>query len=162
MAFARGIDPAEVSALLAIADVLRTRLHEVATAHDLTPLQARVLGALDQPQTMRQLAQQLRCDPSNVTLLAERLERRGFVRREAAPVDRRSRLLVRTASGREAHLAFDRELHRLNPLVAMTEADLRTVRTVVDRALADTAEAPDPSPTASTGRAGSGGRPPDR
>jgi DNA-binding MarR family transcriptional regulator len=49
-----------------------------------------------------QLADRLACVKSNITQLVDRLEADGFVARQADPADRRSRLAVMTAKGREA------------------------------------------------------------
>ncbi len=54
---------------------------------DLAPAQARALHELDleRPISMRELAQRLKSDPSNVTGLIDRLEARGLVERRADP-----------------------------------------------------------------------------
>jgi DNA-binding MarR family transcriptional regulator len=77
-------------------------LQETLVELDLTPPLADALWQLD-PElgaaSRRDLAERLRCDPSNVTFLVDRLERRGLVARAAAPEDRRITALVLTASG---------------------------------------------------------------
>lgn len=50
-----------------------------------------------------ELAGRLACVKSNVTQLIDRLEADGLVRRAPDPNDRRSRLAVLTAAGRQAH-----------------------------------------------------------
>lgn len=50
--------------------------------------------------TLSQLAERLSCVKSNITQLVDRLETDGFVRREADPRDRRSRVAVLTTAGR--------------------------------------------------------------
>ena len=42
---------------------------------------------------MRHLASLLKCDPSNVTFLVDRLEERGLVERQTDPADRRVKLV---------------------------------------------------------------------
>jgi DNA-binding MarR family transcriptional regulator len=54
----------------------------------------------DQPLPMRELAVRLKCDPSNITGLVDRLEARGLVERQPHPADRRVRYLVLTSAGR--------------------------------------------------------------
>jgi DNA-binding MarR family transcriptional regulator len=49
---------------------------------------------------LSQLADRLSCVKSNITQLVDRLETDGFVRREADPSDRRSRVAVLTTAGR--------------------------------------------------------------
>ena len=48
------------------------------------------------------LAERLSCVKSNITQLVDRLETDGFVRREADPGDRRSRVAMLTTAGRVA------------------------------------------------------------
>lgn len=70
---------------------------------DLTPAQAHALMVL-QPErslTMRELADELDCDPSTVTGLADRLEAHGLIGRQAVPGDRRVRALGLTDDGVE-------------------------------------------------------------
>jgi DNA-binding MarR family transcriptional regulator len=50
---------------------------------------------------MRELAQALACDNSNVTGIVDRLEVRGLVERRAAPHDRRVKMLYVTPEGIE-------------------------------------------------------------
>src|SRR5688500_2786487 len=51
---------------------------------------------------LSQLAERLSCVKSNITQLVDRLEADGFVKRDADPRDRRTRLAVLTAAGRKA------------------------------------------------------------
>jgi DNA-binding MarR family transcriptional regulator len=51
---------------------------------------------------MKELAQRMGCDASFVTAIADTLEKRGFVRREASQRDRRIKNLVLTAEGMAA------------------------------------------------------------
>jgi DNA-binding MarR family transcriptional regulator len=52
--------------------------------------------------SLSHLADRLSCVKSNITQLVDRLETDGFVRREADPGDRRSRVAVLTTAGRVA------------------------------------------------------------
>ena len=69
---------------------------------DLAPTQARALHELDvePPISMRELAQRLKSDPSNVTGLVDTLERAGHAVRVPDPRDRRSVLVRITDDGR--------------------------------------------------------------
>src|SRR5215212_8170715 len=63
---------------------------EAAAGHALTGAQARLLSLLSlEPLPMRKLAQKLKCEPSNVTGIVDRLESRGLVERRPDPADRR-------------------------------------------------------------------------
>jgi len=80
------------------------RTHEVLAAvaarHDLTTQQVGLLRLLDEPVSMRAFAEELACDPSNVTGLVDRAERLGLVDRVPDPGDRRIRMLTLTPEGR--------------------------------------------------------------
>jgi len=71
-----------------------------ATAHELTPLQAKALLATEEPVPMRRIASWLHAEPSNVTAIIDRLESRGLVERRPDPGDRRVKLVAATAAGR--------------------------------------------------------------
>ncbi|EEP71054.1 MarR family transcriptional regulator [Micromonospora sp. ATCC 39149] len=68
----------------------------------LTPAVAGALPELDpdRPLPTRDLAEQLRCDRSNVTALVDKLEQAGLVERQGDPTDRRQKTLVVTEAGR--------------------------------------------------------------
>lgn len=51
--------------------------------------------------TQRELCDFLELDPSQIVALVDELQRRGAVRRDADPRDRRSRLIVGTPAGRK-------------------------------------------------------------
>src|ERR1044072_8739471 len=51
------------------------------------------------PTAMRELADGLHCDPSNITGIVDRLGDRGLVERGSAPGDRRARTLTLTQEG---------------------------------------------------------------
>ena len=72
-----------------------------AGAHELSGAQARLLAlVVTEPRPMSRLAVQLHCEPSNVTALVDRLERRGLVERRPDPHDRRVRQIAPTEAGR--------------------------------------------------------------
>ena len=110
------------------------RYHEeyeqAAAKHSLTGAQARVLGLLSlEPMPMRRLAQKLKCEPSNVTGIVDRLEARGLVERRPDPDDRRVKLAAATEEGagdrrqlRES-LDFARE-----PLAELSEEERTVLR----------------------------------
>jgi DNA-binding MarR family transcriptional regulator len=74
-----------------------------AASLDLTGPQAAVIAYLDRPMPMKQVANMLHCDASNVTGLVDRLESRGLVERRVRRDDRRIKELVLTAEGRRVH-----------------------------------------------------------
>jgi DNA-binding MarR family transcriptional regulator len=72
-----------------------------AARHGLSSSQAKALKAVQEPVPMRALAGRLGCDASNVTGIVDRLETLGLAHREAAPGDRRVKIVTITGPGRE-------------------------------------------------------------
>ncbi|NED89388.1 MarR family transcriptional regulator [Streptomyces sp. SID11233] len=110
---------------------------EAAAAHSLTGAQARVLGLLSlEPMPMRRIAQKLKCEPSNVTGIVDRLEVRGLVERRPDPADRRVKLAAptekgtRTARQLRESLDFARE-----PLAGLSDTDRAVLRDLLRRML---------------------------
>jgi len=89
-----------VALLFRLTGDLRQRFTERSADFDLSFAQAMALRELDQPLRMRELAQRLCCDASNVTGIVDHLEARGLVERRVAPEDRRVKHLVLTDAGR--------------------------------------------------------------
>ena len=114
--------------LLALSGVLHHLLTEVAARHDLTPQQVVLLRSLEAPRPMRALACAMRCDPSNVTGLIDRVERRGLVERVADPGDRRVKLLSLTAAGRRVRDEIHRELTEVAVLRWLTGSEIAQCR----------------------------------
>ncbi|WP_119727231.1 MarR family winged helix-turn-helix transcriptional regulator [Thermomonospora amylolytica] len=82
-----------------VAGRLRADFNATAAELDLPPAQALALINLRSPAPMRDLAELLACDASNVTGIVDGLERRGLVVRRPSPTDRRVRHLVLTEEG---------------------------------------------------------------
>lgn len=131
-------DPITREVVDLIAD-MSTRFHDeyeaAAAAHDLTGVQAKLLGVVaDHPVPMNQIATVLKCEPSNITGLVDRLAARGLVTRQPSPTDRRVKLVAATAVGAEvsgkvwANLDFAAE-----PLAALSDDERRTLRDLLRR-----------------------------
>src|SRR5436190_17319981 len=105
---------------------------------DLAPAQARALHELDleRPISMRELAERLKSDPSNVTGLIDRLEARGLVERRPDPKDRRIKGLALTPAGaRLRERLFARLYAAPRPIVELSEPDQRILTNVLQRIL---------------------------
>ncbi|MFK0280872.1 MarR family winged helix-turn-helix transcriptional regulator [Streptomyces sp. NPDC090499] len=73
-----------------------------AAPYGLTHMQVKVLTHVHRdPASMREIAEQLACDASNITGIVDRLEAGGFVRREVSPTDRRVKNVIATDAGRD-------------------------------------------------------------
>jgi DNA-binding MarR family transcriptional regulator len=133
-------DPLTLEVVELIGDVV-ARFHEdfedAATGHALTGAQARLLSLLSlEPLPMRKLAQKLKCEPSNVTGIVDRLESRGLVERRPAPADRRVKVAAATNEGRRVArelregLRFARE-----PMAGLSEEERLALRDLLRRML---------------------------
>jgi DNA-binding MarR family transcriptional regulator len=103
---------------------------------DLAPAQARALHELDldRPISMRELAERLKSDPSNLTGLIDRLEARGLVERRPDPTDRRIKGLALTAAGAQLRKQLFARLYSAPPSVAaLSDKDQRVLRDVLQR-----------------------------
>ncbi|MFE7352295.1 MarR family winged helix-turn-helix transcriptional regulator [Streptomyces sp. NPDC057543] len=112
---------------------------EAAAAHSLTGAQARVLGLLAlEPMPMRRIAQKLKCEPSNVTGIVDRLETRGLVERRPDPADRRVKLAAPTEKGaRTAQELRDSLTFAREPLAELSDEDRATLRDLLRRMLGE-------------------------
>lgn len=109
---------------LAFACVHR-RFAAAAAECQLAPTQALVLHELE-PEgavSMRDLAGRLKCDPSNVTGLADRLEARGLVERRPHESDRRVKGLALTPAGAKLRKQLAQALYQPPPHLASLSAD---------------------------------------
>ncbi|GAA3731698.1 DNA-binding MarR family transcriptional regulator [Spinactinospora alkalitolerans] len=80
------------------------QLKQVLDRLELTGPLADALWALDPERpapAMKELAARLHCDPSSVTFLVDRLDRRGLIERVPGTADRRSKSVVLTEEGRK-------------------------------------------------------------
>jgi DNA-binding MarR family transcriptional regulator len=120
----------------------RGRVPRVAAEFELSPMQAHVLRLLEPgaPLPMRTLARKLCCDASNVTGIVDRLEERGLVRRDAAPGDRRIKMLVVTDDGATMRRLIVKRLSEApEPISNLSPADQRALREILARAMTGTA-----------------------
>src|SRR3979411_1804435 len=105
---------------------------------DLAPVQAKALHELnvEPPISMRELAERLKSDPSNVTGLGDRLEARGLVERRPDPTDRRIKGLALTSAGAMMRARLFARLYSAPPAVAeLSDSDQRALRDVLQRIL---------------------------
>lgn len=97
-----------------------------AAAHGLTLTQARVLGfAACEPLSQRQLAARFGCDPSNISVIVDRLAERELVERRPDPRDGRVKLVAVTPAGSALAERCCREREWLGPALDRLDPDQR-------------------------------------
>ncbi len=127
-----------VGLLFLLTGDLRQRFTDRAALFDLSFAQAMALRELDDPLPMRDLADRLCCDASNVTGIVDRLEARELVERRNVVGDRRVKHIVLTDAGRAL-----REEHRVGltanlPLVhELTPDDRRQLAALLRRSVGE-------------------------
>ncbi|MFJ9628188.1 MarR family winged helix-turn-helix transcriptional regulator [Streptomyces sp. NPDC101175] len=137
---ARRADPVTLEVVELIGDVV-ARFYEdyeaAAGDHSLTGAQARLLSLLSlEPLPMRKLAQKLKCEPSNVTGIVDRLEARGLVERRPDPADRRVKLAATTDEGRRVARSLRESLRfAREPLAGLSDDERSTLRGLLRRML---------------------------
>ena len=114
----------------------RPRMIEIWREFDLMPPQQLILGLLEEPRPMGELAQHMHCDNSNITGIVDRLEARGLVERRSAKGDRRVKALTITAAGLELRVEV-LEIMNEPPeaIAALPHADQRALRDILARAV---------------------------
>ncbi|UWZ59663.1 MarR family transcriptional regulator [Dactylosporangium aurantiacum] len=99
-------------------------------------MQAMALANLRSPAPMRDLAEWLHCDASNVTGIVDGLERRGLVTRQSSPSDRRVKHLVLTEEGeRRRDLLHARSAQNARAVFGLPDADREQLRDLLARLL---------------------------
>ncbi len=111
------------------------RFLDIARDLGLTPATLGALARLDEARTMGEIAELLRCDPSNVTAIADALEARGLARRRPSESDRRVKAIELTAKGRRMRERVMGELSEPPGwLQALSQKDQRSLRDLLRRA----------------------------
>jgi DNA-binding MarR family transcriptional regulator len=90
------------------------------------------------PIAMRELADGLHCDPSNITGIVDRLGDRGLVERGSAPGDRRVKTLMLTEEGTAMRMRLLDRLSEPPPgLGKLSAVEQRQLRDLLRRSLLD-------------------------
>ncbi|WP_369227713.1 MarR family winged helix-turn-helix transcriptional regulator [Streptomyces sp. R39] len=80
-----------------------------------------------EPPTMRDVAARLRCDPSTVSLAADKLQSAGLIARRPHPSDGRKRTLALTDRGHELWEALRTQLHASGLFADLDAEEQRTL-----------------------------------
>ncbi|MFH8804222.1 MarR family winged helix-turn-helix transcriptional regulator [Streptomyces sp. NPDC017936] len=107
-----------------------------AASENLTASQGKTLNVLRRgPASMSVLATTLTCDASNMTGIIDRLEKRGLVRREPSPSDRRVKNVLLTDEGeRVIDVIRGKMHHTLAGLSRLSEQEQDTLYALLERA----------------------------
>jgi DNA-binding MarR family transcriptional regulator len=129
-ALARGVWQALFDLLIRSAPVRTASL----ARRGLTPNDSRGLFSLDARtgRSMRSLADEWQCDPSNATFIVDRLEALGLASRQPLLHDKRVKLVVLTRKGEKARTELLHEFHQ--PPVEfdrLDRADLEALERIV-------------------------------
>jgi DNA-binding MarR family transcriptional regulator len=132
----------EIWELLIELSMSRMRQRFLATITDLglSLPQAHALKVLrpGNPIAMRELADGLHCDPSNITGIVDRLGDRGLVERGSAPGDRRVKTLMLTEEGTAMRMRLLDRLSEPPPgLGKLSAVEQRQLRDLLRRSLLD-------------------------
>ncbi|WP_219471103.1 MarR family winged helix-turn-helix transcriptional regulator [Nonomuraea rhizosphaerae] len=123
-----------VDALVQLSFLVQGALTRLASAHDLSLVQVRLLGILrDRRPGMLELARHLGLDKSSMTGLVARAEKRGLVQRLPSPHDGRGVLVSLTPAGRQL---TDRCTAEMGQEIAALTAPLSPAEHAQIRALA--------------------------
>ena len=133
--------------LIQVTDATRRAFEAACGRFGLTPPQARALLALEDAAPMRSLAGTLHCDASNVTGIADRLERHGLAVRTAREGDRRVKLLALTDEGRRVRAAVQEAVLASSPvMVGLDAGEREQLRALLAKAGAATPPPPRDAP----------------
>ncbi|WP_285553946.1 MarR family winged helix-turn-helix transcriptional regulator [Actinoplanes regularis] len=123
-------------AMFAFVDAYNQAWEAAAGEHGLSTAHACVLGRVETRRSMGELAEELRCDASNITQIVARLEARELVHREPNPEDRRSRQIVRTPSGDDLYGEFEQSFEFPRAAAAnLTEAEREQLTALLQKAM---------------------------
>ena len=115
------------------------RMAALGARHRISPGVIKTLVRLSKSDgvSMGEMARGIGVDPSYITALVDDLDARGLARREPAPDDRRVKIIVLTDEGRTVATEIDRVLSvPPSAFAALSQAELRQLRDLLDKVLA--------------------------
>jgi DNA-binding MarR family transcriptional regulator len=118
-----------------LASQIESHLRVRAASLGLTASQGTALRELTGPMTLRELADRMSCEPSNITFVADRLEEQGYLERHPHPGDRRAKQLVLTPKGTELRARLLELLAEGSPLAPLAAEEKDVLQHLITRAL---------------------------
>ena len=85
--------------------------------------------------SMGEMATSLRCDPSTVTFLADRLQERNLVQRRVNPANRRSNTLVLTPKGVKVRRKLMEAMATRSPIAQLSEIEQQQLHHLLSKAM---------------------------
>lgn len=118
-----------------LAGRISAHVRERAVTLGLTAAQATALRELTGPMTMSELAERMSCEPSNATVVVDRLEGQGLLERRPHPSDRRAKQLILTPEGTELRGRLLELLGEESPLAGLTRHEQGVLQDLLQRAI---------------------------
>jgi DNA-binding MarR family transcriptional regulator len=113
-------------------------MDSVADELGLTRTQAVLLGTATEPGSIRELAERIGCDPSNLTGPVQRLQDRDLIVIEPDPTDRRVKRVALSEAGIETvHQLNDGGTHLFTAINAASKQELAVLWDLLDRVLTE-------------------------
>ena len=111
----------------------RRAFEAIASDHGLTAVQARFILRVFEPTAMKDLAEHLACDKSNITGIATRLTERGLITTRRGP-DRRVKLLELTATGHRLRVGLSEQVANTSPaMTRLTKTERASLVKLLDK-----------------------------
>ncbi|WP_079179169.1 MarR family transcriptional regulator [Streptomyces humi] len=111
------------------------RMREWVAGLGLTVAQASALREMTGPMTMRELAGRMSCEPSNATVVIDKLESLRLIERRPHPTDRRAKQLVLTPEGTELREQLLKVLAEEPLFAGLTQEEQNALEGLLKRAL---------------------------
>lgn len=124
----------------------RAHMRALQERFQLSPMDLHALRALTpgEPMPVGQLARCIYCEPPNIVKVVGRLEGRGFIVRTSDPSDARVRRVQLTAEGERMNAQVVEQFAAIpEHIAALSAADQRRLRDLLQRMLSKPAAAPD-------------------
>jgi DNA-binding MarR family transcriptional regulator len=118
-----------------LAGQISAHVRERAVKLGLTSAQATALRELAGPMTMSELAERMGCEPSNATVVVDRLEGQGMLERRPHPTDRRAKQLILTPDGTALRDRLLELLSEESPLAGLTQEEQGVLHDLLKRAV---------------------------
>src|SRR5688500_647551 len=118
-----------------LAGQISAHVRERAVKLGLTSAQATALRELAGPMTMSELAERMGCEPSNATVVVDRLEGQGMLERRPHPTDRRAKQLILTPDGTALRDRLLGLLGEESPLAGLTPEEQGVLQDLLQRAI---------------------------